>query len=250
MTHSDTHDGDLRQYFVMVESGHQEATAHIEIARRTALQDVARRYTVLIDDQPVGTISLWGTRSFEVIPGHHVVRLRAGTGQSSSGDVPVEVQARQVARLRTWSRLRRLPFSIKGIVTFFINPSGYGLGTWEWDPFGLWGNPRPWIILSREKPHPGPRRFDADETAPTSDRHPSVQSPLLRLLEDAEFDLDRHGYRADDVDRFIAKLRLCVESGVAIGASDLDVTFDTGHRGYSQAQVDVFIEAVKDNLGT
>lgn len=220
----------------------------IAISRRNLWQDAVRSYTVFIDDRPVGTVAPWQTQQFEANPGRHTVRLRVGSGYSSSGDVPVDVRAGHVETLRTWSRARRLPFSWKGILTLLLNPTGYGAWTFNWDPFGLWGNPRPWIVLSHEKPQPGPRRFDADIRSETSAQLASAQTPLVRFLDESQFNLERHGYRVDDVDRFISRLRLRLQEDEKPTASELAVAFDTAARGYSKTQVDVFLEAVKANL--
>lgn len=222
--------------------------AIIAISRRNVIQDAVRRYSVFIDDERVGTLSAWRTGFFEVLPGHHVVRLRIDSGYSSSDDVPVDVAAGHIEHLRTWARVRRLPLSWKGMLTFLVNPNGYGLGVGEWDPFGLWGNPRPWIVLGRDKPVPGPRRFDAGAHDPISQEPHS--NPLIRFIDETTFSLARHGYRIDDVDRFIEKLRLRMVAGDAPSAQDLAVTFETAYRGYEKAQVDVFMDSLRTNLAT
>jgi DivIVA domain-containing protein len=219
----------------------------IVVSRRNVIQDAVRRYSVFIDDERVGTLSAWRTGFFEVSPGHHVVRLRIDSGYSSSDDVLVDVAVGNVEHLRTWARVRRLPLSWKGIVTFLVNPNGYGLGVAEWDPFGLWGNPRPWIMLGRDRPVPGPRRFDDEPEAGSQESH---SSPLVRFIDETTFALERHGYRIDDVDRFIGKVRVRIEAGEAPSAQDLAVTFETTYRGYEKAQVDVFMDSLRTNLAS
>ena len=153
-------------------------------------------YTVMIDDRPVGALSGWRTGQYVVPEGHHIVRLRgSGSRNGFSADVAVDVEAGQAVRLRTWSRLRKLPFTWKGVVTFVLSPTGqaylYPFGS-DLDPFALWGNPLPWIVLGERPPRPGPVRFDAtyDDTpepsrqlsnqeaaiVETSRRQPSMQT--------------------------------------------------------------------------
>jgi hypothetical protein len=219
----------------------------IAISRRNLIQDLVRTYAVFIDERQVGTVSPWRTRRFVVDPGQHVVRLRVGSRYSSSDEVPVDVPVGQVETLRTWSRLRRLPFSLNGFVTVLVNPNGYGLGPTEWDPFGLWGNPRPWITLSRDKPKPGPRRFDAGGPEPTKPS-PGEENALIRFLDESQFSLVRHGYRIDDVDRFIAKVKNQLEVGEVLTGQEVSVSFDTAFKGYAKPQVDVFMESLRTNL--
>ena len=97
----------------------------ITVSRRTVVQDVLVPYVVMLDHRPVGRLWGWRTRRFVVPVGRHVVRLR-GPRHGSSSDVVVEVQPSQTIRLRTWSRLRRVPFTWRGVLTFLLNPTGHG----------------------------------------------------------------------------------------------------------------------------
>jgi hypothetical protein len=220
----------------------------IAISRRNLIQDAVRRYTVFIDDKAVGTIPPLRSRRFVVPPGHHVVRLTVGSGPSSSDEVPVDVEMGRIARLRTWARQRRLPFSIKGVLTFLVNPGGFGLGLWAWDPFGLWGDCWPWITLHQGKPQPGPRRFDARSSPPSTEASLRADTPLVRFVREARFDVQRNGYSVEDVDRFTARLVARLEDGETLTARDLDVTFRRGILGYARSQVDAFVESVKANI--
>ena len=77
----------------------------ITVARRTVVQDAVRRYTVFIDEQPVGYLSAFQTGRYEVSPGVHRVRLAMpNTGTASSDNVAVEVPAGGVRSLRTRGR--------------------------------------------------------------------------------------------------------------------------------------------------
>jgi hypothetical protein len=115
-------------------------------------------YDVLIDGELVGRLRHLRSHTFAVTPGRHAVQLRSQSASSDS--VSLSVESGQIRTLRTWSRLRRLPLTWKGALTGIINPFGYGMLGFEFDPWGLWGSPKPWIVMSEGAPKSGPKRFD------------------------------------------------------------------------------------------
>jgi hypothetical protein len=115
----------------------------ITIARRTILQDLVRRYTVFIDDQPVGRLSAFQTGRYEVSPGVHQVRLAMPTtGTASSDDVSVDVSAGAVRALRTRGR------GFRNLVTLPIATAIAICDRALNRPFETRWYKRPWIILS------------------------------------------------------------------------------------------------------
>jgi hypothetical protein len=61
-----------------------------------------RRYTVFIDQQPVGKVHAFQKASFPVSPGEHRVQLRiVDTGSSASAECVVDVRANETRVLRT-----------------------------------------------------------------------------------------------------------------------------------------------------
>ena len=74
----------------------------IRIERRPTFQDLVRRYTVFIDQEPVGRVHAFQRVSFPVSAGEHQVQLRiVRTGSSASEVFSVEVQKGETRILRT-----------------------------------------------------------------------------------------------------------------------------------------------------
>lgn len=85
--------------------------AAIWVSKRNFTQDLSHRYVVFIDGEAVGTVAPYRTGQFEVRPGWHRVWARLpDTGDTAMGDVVINVKPGQVRRVRTTSRLKRLPF--------------------------------------------------------------------------------------------------------------------------------------------
>jgi hypothetical protein len=214
------------------------------VARRNAWQDALVRYSVLIDGEVVGTLWPWRTGRYPTAPGRHVVRLRGG-GRGSSADVVVNVRAGGTEKLRTWSRVRRLPFSWKGILTFLLNPFGDGLPV-MFDAFGLWENPRPWIVLGGQPPQPGPVRFDAVFTElygsqNTADGTEPVMG-IVSQIDGVTFGLQKGGYAVSDVDDRLQRLRMKAQGGQPISSEDFTTAvFRSARRGYDRRTVDAFL---------
>jgi hypothetical protein len=78
------------------------STGAIRVERQATLQDLVRRYTVFIDDQPVGTVRAFQKASFPVSVGEHRIQLRiVNTGKSTSAEFVVDVRADETRVLRT-----------------------------------------------------------------------------------------------------------------------------------------------------
>ena len=111
----------------------------IEIARRTIIQDLFRRYVVLIDGQPVGRIWPRQTRRYVVPPGQHSVRLSPKEaiswvpGRASSDEIPISVSPGQTQRLETVGQ---------GASSY--RPTFQSILT-RWVPSGMYD--RPWIVV-------------------------------------------------------------------------------------------------------
>jgi hypothetical protein len=117
----------------------------ITIARRTVLQDLVRRYVVFVDDNPVGYLWAFQTRSYEVTPGPHRVRLAMpNTGTASSDDVPVDVATGGNQKLRTRGR------GFRNIITLPIATAISVFDRSRGRPFETRWYKRPWIILKVE----------------------------------------------------------------------------------------------------
>lgn|GEM_PF-6210685 len=82
-----------------------EQSATVTVKRRTILQDSGRSYTVFIDGRPRGKLWAFQTKSYEVAPGKHSVRLAIiNTGTASSDTLHVDVIPGQTRTLRTYGR--------------------------------------------------------------------------------------------------------------------------------------------------
>lgn len=81
------------------------------IKRRTWLQDAARVYKGFVDGTIVGSIGPMSTKSFQMSPGKHVVRLTMPTtGRSSVDDIDLDVAAGKRWVVRTVRRGGLLSF--------------------------------------------------------------------------------------------------------------------------------------------
>jgi hypothetical protein len=79
-----------------------QPVGRIRVERRASLQDLVRRYTVFIDQQPVGRVHAFQKASFPVSVGEHRVQLRiVNTGTSASAEFIVDVRSGETRVLRT-----------------------------------------------------------------------------------------------------------------------------------------------------
>ncbi len=103
----------------------------IRIVRRQILKDILRRYTVFVDQVPVGRVAAFQTGVYSVNPGRHSVQLRiVNTGKSCSEELFVTVGINETRVLRTTS----LGFKDVLLIPLgIINPDRFA--------------PRPWIRL-------------------------------------------------------------------------------------------------------
>jgi hypothetical protein len=214
----------------------------ITVSRRTVVQDALFPYVVMVDHRPAGHLWDWRTRRFVVPVGQHVVRLR-GRRKGFSSDVVVEVQTGQTVRLRTWSRLRRLPFTWRGVLTFLLNPTGHGYRypfPFELDPFGLWGNPRPWIVLGERPPSPGPVRFDSSYSDGSKSRALSAtEAAIIELVGAVTFKAERNGCNPEDVDHLLRALTIRAQRGDPISVAHItDYELRLAKRGYDRHEVE------------
>jgi hypothetical protein len=124
-----------------------EGSGTIRIIRRTIIQDLVRRYTVFIDDEPVGHLLAFQTGRYDVSAGPHRVRLAMPTtGTASSDDVLVDVPAGVVRSLRTRGR---------GLMSLLTLPIATAMAIRDRSrnqPFETRWYKRPWIILTPDEP--------------------------------------------------------------------------------------------------
>lgn len=224
----------------------------ITVSRRTVVQDALVPYVVMVDNRPAGRLWGWRTRRFVVPGGRHVVRLR-GSRNGFSSDVVVEVQPGQTVRLRTWSRLRRLPFTWRGVLTFLVNPTGHGYWytlSFEVDPFGLWGNPRPWIVLGQRPPRPGPVRFDSSYGDGSSSRPLSdTEAAIIELVGAVTFKAERNGYNPEDVDHLLRALTIRAQRGDPISVAHItDYELRLAKRGYDRHEVEQLLRRLRQQV--
>jgi hypothetical protein len=108
-----------------------ESGGSVRIERRPSIQDLVRRYTVFIDQHPVGRVGAFRSRSFPVTVGQHRVQLKiATTGTSASAEFDVEVGPGETRVLRTH---RHTPTEYLQAPLGMVAPDRYA--------------PRPWIGL-------------------------------------------------------------------------------------------------------
>ena len=91
----------------MVKTDHGQ----IWVSRRNFVQDLRHRYLVYIDGNVVGELPPYRTGRYEVPSGfHRVWARRTNTPNATLGDVVINVERGKVRRVRTTTRLKRLPF--------------------------------------------------------------------------------------------------------------------------------------------
>jgi hypothetical protein len=157
-----------------------------------------------------------------------------------------------MVRLRTWSRLRRLPFTWKGFVTMVLNPMGtgfgYALGV-DLDPFSLWGDPDPWIVLGERPPAAGPVRFDASHIDGAPSRVLSTrEATILEQVATTTFTAEHQGYNAGDVDHLLLAIAVRAQRGDPMSAGLITGYEIRGaRRGYSKREVDDFLKRLLDH---
>jgi hypothetical protein len=77
---------------VTMESDKPDEVGYIVVKRRNLIQDGVRSYTVFIDDQAVGKMWAFQTKTFPVVPGRHSLQLKIiNTGRSCSDEFRVNV---------------------------------------------------------------------------------------------------------------------------------------------------------------
>jgi len=108
------------------------------------IQDLVRRYTVFIDDKPVGYLWAFQTGRYEVSPGAHRVRLAMpATGTASSDDVTVDVAAGEISALRTRGRGFRKNITLPIATAISISDRA------RKKPFETRWYKRPWILFTK-----------------------------------------------------------------------------------------------------
>lgn len=107
-----------------------EDFGQIWVSRRNFVQDLRHRYLVYIDGNVVGELPPYRTGRYQVPPGfHRVWARRTNMPPAVLGDVVINVQPQQVRRVRTTSRLKRLPFGrlVLALVISSLDRSDEGL---------------------------------------------------------------------------------------------------------------------------
>ena len=102
----------------------------IWVSRRNFVQDLRHRYLVYIDGNVVGELPPYRTGRYQVPAGfHRVWARRTHMPDAILGDVVINVLPGEIRRVRTTSRLKRLPFGrlIVVLVTSALDRSGQGL---------------------------------------------------------------------------------------------------------------------------
>jgi hypothetical protein len=80
-------------------------TATLIVKRRTWIQDAVRAHKVIIDDNVIGAIGPFRTKSFAIPPGKHRLRLAMpSTGRASSATIELDLKAGQQCLVRTVRR--------------------------------------------------------------------------------------------------------------------------------------------------
>lgn len=109
-------------------------TGTIGVLRRTVLQDLIRRHTVYVDDEPVARLWAFQSGIYETSAGMRRLQLGiVSTGTSSSAEIEVDVRPGETRTVRTRSR------GFKGLATLPI-----GLVS----PEHIKG---PWIVLQLQE---------------------------------------------------------------------------------------------------
>jgi hypothetical protein len=107
----------LRAIWAVVTLRQVAESATLKIERRTWVQDAVRVYKVIVDDAIIGKIGPLQTKTFELVPGTHSIRLAMPTtGRSSSATIPLDMKAGKSYVIRTVRRgglgsFLKLPFA-------------------------------------------------------------------------------------------------------------------------------------------
>jgi hypothetical protein len=97
----------------------------LTIERTNWIQDVGRRYRVLVDEHEIGRIGPLTTKSFFVDPGQHSVRLALpGRGYVSSDPQYILMESDHQYLVRTVRKLNPL--------TLLLQPLDFGAGVSAW----------------------------------------------------------------------------------------------------------------------
>lgn len=89
----------------VVDEAEPDGSALLVIKRRTWIQDAVRIYKVILDDDVIGTIAPYQTKSFPLSPGKHTLRLAMPTtGRSTSAPIEMDLKAGQQCTVRTVRR--------------------------------------------------------------------------------------------------------------------------------------------------
>jgi hypothetical protein len=106
----------------------------IWVSRRNFVQDIGHRYLVYIDGTPAGELPPYRTGRYQVAAGfHRVWARRTHSSNVAMGDVVINVQPGEVRRVRTTTRLKRLPFW-KLLRALVPDPGSQGIFNVEFSP--------------------------------------------------------------------------------------------------------------------
>lgn len=231
------------------QSGAVSGDGAIWVSRRNLVQDLTRRYVVFIDGDDVGRLSAYRTAKFEVSPGWHRVWARLpGTGGAAVGDVVVNVRPGEVRRVRTTTRLKRLPpWEFAKALADTVAP--YSPTHFR---FAVEFSPR---VLLRAW---SPSELDADPP-PSVGLPPSVVAmpggvdstaqALAEWVRNAAFASQSAGYSPRDVDRCLEAVATALDGGSAVDPAELTADgFSKARLGYERAAVDRFLAELRTRL--
>jgi DivIVA domain-containing protein len=227
------------------------SSSAIWVSRRNLVQDCSRRYVIFIDEIRVGAVAPYLTGRYDVTPGWHRVWARLpGTGDAAMGDVLINVKPGEVRRVRTTSRLRRLPFPalvrVLGATVWAFFPRG---------PFRLSTDFTPHVLLRAwppsdddRDPPPLPRTAQVDAVGLIAAGNQNA-SALAKRIRNATFATQVRGYSPRDVDKTLGSLAEALEAGRPIDPAQVTGTdFPRARRGYEVESVERFLKALRENL--
>lgn len=219
----------------------------VQVSRRNLVQDLSRRYVVFIDGIKVGTVAPYRTAVFEVAPGWHRVWARLpGTGDTALGDVVVNVKTGAVRRVRTTSRLKRVPFTelVRAMVATVLGRE---------PRFAVDFHPRvllcAWPASDDDRdPPPLPRTTGTGAGHLVAKVDPARRA-LAERIRNATFAAQRRGYSPRQVDKYLEALASAVEADQAVGPAKVaGGTFTRARLGYDTDGVDRFMNDLQEIL--